>query len=227
MNIYFLVEGKTELKVYPQWLSHLTPNLSRIHFAQDVNTNNYFLISGIGYPRLLDVALVNSVEEVNECTNYDYLVLVIDSDDMSEQEKVAEIHQFINDNGIVLNPSCQLQIITQKSCMETWFLGNKKVYTTSVGKHSEFYPHAKFYDVSKQDPELMEKPEGFVGSTSIYHETYLRKMLAEKNIRYSKSMPREVVEAHYLDQLQKRVSDTPHLSSLKKFFHLCETIVTV
>ena len=68
MNIYFLVEGKTELKVYPQWLSHLTPNLSRIHFAQDVNTNNYFLISGIGYLRLLDVALVNSVEEVNECT---------------------------------------------------------------------------------------------------------------------------------------------------------------
>ena len=226
MNIYFLVEGKTELKVYPQWLSHLTPKLSRIDSAQDVSINNYFLISGLGYPRLLDVALVNSVEEINECANYDYLVLVIDSDDMSEQEKVVEIQKFINDNDIVLNPSCQLQIITQKSCMETWFLGNKKVYTSSVGKHSDFYLHSKFYDVSQQDPELMDKPEEIAGSTSIYHETYLRKMLAEKNIRYSKSMPREVVETHYLKQLQKRVSDTQHLSSLKKFFNLCETIST-
>lgn len=224
MNIYFLVEGITELKVYPQWLSHLAPCLSRVDFAQDANINNYYLISGLGYPRLLDIELVNSVEEINEWANYDYLVLVIDSDDMSEQEKIDEIYQFIKDNNIILNSSCQLQIIVQKSCMETWFLGNKKAYIKSVGKHSDFYHHAKFYDVSKQDPESMDKPEHFGDSISIYHETYLRKMLAEKNIRYSKSTPREVGEAHYLNQLKKRVSDTQHLISLKNLFNFCETI---
>jgi len=227
LNIYFLVEGKTELKVYPQWLSHLAPTLSRVNLVKDASINNYFLISGLGYPRLLDVALANSVEEINEYANYDYLVLVIDSDDMSEQEKVDEIYQFINDNNIILNSNCQLQVIAQKSCMETWFLGNKKVYKKSVGNHSDFYHHAKFYDVSQQDPELMGKPKEFPGSVSIYHETYLRKMLAEKTIKYSKSTPREVGETHYLDQLKKRVSDTHHLMSLKNFFNFCETISTL
>jgi len=180
----------------------------------------------LGYPRLLDNELVNSVEEINELGNYDYLVLVIDADDMGEQEKVAEIYQFIDTNHIVLNSGCQLQVIAQKSCMETWFLGNKKVYTKTVGRHSDFYRHSKFYDVSQQDPESMNKPEWFGDSVSIYHEIYLRKMLAEKNIRYSKSTPREVGESHYLEQLQKRVSDTQHLMSLKIFFNFCEIIST-
>lgn len=226
MNIYFLVEGITELKVYPQWLSHLIPTLSRVDFAQDANINNYYLISGFGYPRLLDVALVNSVDEINEWDNYDHLVLVIDSDDMSEQEKINEIEIFIKNNNIVLNSRCQLQVIAQKSCMETWFLGNKKAYTKSVGKHSDFYHYAKFYNVSQQDPELMDKPDNITGSASIYHETYLRKMLAEKTIRYSKSTPREVGEVHYLNQLQKRVSETQHLISLRNFFNFCENIST-
>jgi hypothetical protein len=103
LNIYFLVEGITELKVYPQWLSHLVPTLSRVDKAQDASINNYYLISGRGYPRLLDVELVNSVAEINELANYDYLVLAIDSDDISEQEKINEVYQFIKDNNIVLN----------------------------------------------------------------------------------------------------------------------------
>lgn len=224
MNIYFLVEGKTELKVYPQWLSQLAPNLSRVNSVQDAEVNNYYFISGFGYPRLLDIALVNSVEEINEQGNYNYLVLIIDADDMNEQEKIDEVYEFIIDNNIVLNSNCQLRVIVQKSCIETWFLGNKKVFTKTVGKHSEFYRHSKFYDVSQQDPQSMNKPNWFHDSVSIYHETYLRKMLAEKNIRYSKSNPKEVIENHYLEQLKNRVNDTQHLLSLKNFFSFCEII---
>lgn len=34
MNIYFLVEGKrTEMKVYPKWLSILIPNLGKSTMA--------------------------------------------------------------------------------------------------------------------------------------------------------------------------------------------------
>lgn len=109
--------------------------------------------------------------------------------------------------------------------METWFLGNRKVYTKTLGKRSDFYSYTKFYDVSQQDPEFMNKPEGFNnGSVSIYHENYLRKMLAEKHINYSKANPREIGEAHYLEQLQKRVKETSHLSSLRNFFSFCETL---
>ena len=49
-------------------------------------------------------------------------------------------------------------------------------------------------------------------------------MLAEKHIRYSKANPNGVGERHYLEQLQKRVKETRHLSSLKNFFTFCDSL---
>lgn len=225
MNIYFLVEGaKTEPKVYPQWLRYLIPELLQVKFAREAKENNYYLLSGKGSPRLLTEELANSVTEINELGNYNHLVLVIDTDNVSEQEKIEEVEKFMADNGIILNDSCHLHIVAQKCCIETWFLGNRKVYTKNPGNQSDFYNHKNFYDVSKNNPESMLKPNQFNGSTSIYHEVYLRKMLAEKNIRYSKSDPREVGESYYLDELKKRVNETNHLSSLKIFLNFCESI---
>lgn len=176
MNVYFLVEGaKTEVKIYPQWLSYLVPNLSRVDFAHQAVNNNYYLMSGMGSPRILHIELANAVAEINELDNYDYLVLVIDADDMSEQEKIEEVKKFTIDNNIILNSNCHLCIIAQKYCIETWFLGNKKVFSKTPNKKSDFYKHAKFYDVSQENPELMDKPEWFNFSASIYHETYLKK----------------------------------------------------
>ncbi len=224
MNIYFLVEGeKTEPKVYPQWLSHLTPQLARVKFSCDARENNYYLMSGMGSPRILTDELANSVEDINQLGNYNYLVLVIDADDMTAEEKIAEVEQFISDEKIVLNPKCELRIIAQKYCMETWFLGNRKVYPRNID-NVDFINHAQHYDVSQNDPEFMIKPNAFAGSTSIYHELYLRKMLAAKNISYTKSNPKEVGEKYYLEELNKRINETPHLSSLKNFFSFCESI---
>jgi len=91
LNLYFLVEGKTEIEVYPKWLNHLLPDLSRVKFAKYATNNNYYLISGMGYPRLLDVTLIDSFAEINELGNYNYLILVIDADDFNEQEKIDEV----------------------------------------------------------------------------------------------------------------------------------------
>lgn len=226
MNIYFLVEGeKTELKVYPQWLKYLAPHLSQVKYPQDAKNNNYYLLSGKGSPQILTIELEKSVEDINKFGNYDCLVLVIDADEMLAEEKTAEVKQFISDKKIVLNPKSELHIIAQKYCMETWFLGNRKVYPRNTD-NVDFINHAQYYDVSQQDPELMQKPKTFVGSTSIYHELYLRKMLATKNIHYTKSNPKEVGEKYYLDELNKRVNETSHLSSLKNFFSFCESIST-
>jgi hypothetical protein len=223
LNLYFLVEGLTERKVYPQWLLHLLPpDFSRVNNASQAVNNNYFLISGGGYPSILDNHLRNSVEEVNEYGNYDWLILVIDADDMTAQEKIVEVEQFIKTENIVLNSSCHLQVITQKCCMETWFLGNSKIYPRTPSQ--DFIQYTQFYDVSQQDPELMPKPTLFNESASIYHECYLKVMLKERNINYSKQKPSDVGEKHYLEQLQKRVKETNHLSSLRNFFSFCATI---
>jgi hypothetical protein len=46
MNLYFIVEGVTESIVYPDWLSHLLPELHRVKVASKVQSNNYYLITG-------------------------------------------------------------------------------------------------------------------------------------------------------------------------------------
>lgn len=224
MNLYFLVEGQTEKKVYPQWLQHLLPNFSRVSFADMAKENNYYLISGGGYPCILNNHLRNSIEEVNDCHLYDKLILVIDADELTVYDKIREVEQFIATEKIILNTSCQLHIIAQKYCMETWFLGNQKVHTRNPSIHSDFYHHARFYDVSQYDPELMGKPSAFNASTSQYHAAYCKKMLAEKKLSYDKAEPIEIGESHYVEQLKKRVSKTSHLPSLNNFFSFCESI---
>ncbi|AFW95223.1 hypothetical protein FJR06_08540 [Dolichospermum sp. UHCC 0352] len=46
MNIYFLVEGDTEEKVYKAWLKYLLPELTRIGLPHQVDHNNYYLFKG-------------------------------------------------------------------------------------------------------------------------------------------------------------------------------------
>jgi len=45
MNVYSLVEGKTEKKVYPRWLSHLLPGLKQVQRYDEVEHHNYYLFS--------------------------------------------------------------------------------------------------------------------------------------------------------------------------------------
>ena len=77
MNVYFLVEGKTERKVYPKWLSYFLPYLSRVNYPEDAKKNNYYLISGGGYPSILDNHLVDSIRDINAVDGiYDYFETV-------------------------------------------------------------------------------------------------------------------------------------------------------
>jgi hypothetical protein len=71
MNVYFLVEGrKTEKKVYPQWLSVLVPELTKVDDANSVSENNYYLFNGEGFPSILH-HLKNAVEDINTIGRYD------------------------------------------------------------------------------------------------------------------------------------------------------------
>lgn len=223
MNVYFLVEGKTESRVYPKWVSHFVPKLKRVNHPTEVIADNYFLISGHGYPSILDNFLVDSVEDVNSVGKFDYLVLVIDTDDQSVDEKIAEVELFIEEKNIDLK-GCQLQIIPQVICMETWFLGNRKIYTR-VPPNVECSFYSKHYDVSKNDPELMKKPDTHTETNADFHYDYLKAMLEPANIRYSKSRPYGVGDAHYIDELKKRIKEQPEsLKSMRGLFDFFEHV---
>ena len=107
--------------------------------------------------------------------------------------------------------------------METWFMGNQTVYPRNISEN--FKPFAEFYNVLNNDPELMSKQADFEESCSIYHYEYLKYMLLEKNIKYSKTRPNDVTREYYLQELQKRILEKPeHLSTLRVFLEFCNNL---
>ena len=131
MNLYFVVEGKTEAKIYPDWLSYLLPQLHRVKKYSQAQTNNYFLISGGGYPALYDIVEA-AVEEINLSQNFDYLVICLDAEentvDQIHREILAEIYQ---ERMLTLGKT-KLKIVIQNRCIETWLIGNRKIYSTHI-----------------------------------------------------------------------------------------------
>jgi hypothetical protein len=220
MNVYFLVEGKTEKKVYPQWLSHLLPGLKEVRNFDEVEQHNYYLFSSYGYPSILD-DIKNAAKDINDCGKYSYLVVCLDADEDAIEERKVEI------NGI-FQPDLQelkaeLVVIVQNRCFESWFLGNRKVYPRNPEDES-LRQYCKFYNVSVNDPEMMPNFAGF-NRIAQFHEDYLKRMLKEKGIHYTKRNPREVGESHYIEELKKRVTDAPQqLKTLQDFFRFCESI---
>jgi hypothetical protein len=207
MNIYFLVEGKrTEMKVYPKWLTILIPELTRVQWHHQVIDDNYCIFTGDGFPSLLDNHLGNSIEDINKSKKFDYFVICLDSDDDSLEERKQQVLDYIEENKI-----------------ETWFLGNKRVFKSNP--QSEFLNECiSFYNVKENDPELMDKPTEFYQSTAMFHSAYLQEILAERRIKYSKKNPQGVTEESFLNELIKRNDRTNHIPSFKNFIDFCEKI---
>jgi hypothetical protein len=225
MNVYFLVEGRrTEKKIYPKWLSHLVPELTKVDFFEDVKEFNYKLFSGFGFPHLLHKHLRSSVEEVNESGNYDYFVICLDADESSVTDMIDEVNSFMNQEGITLIKKTKLVIIVQNRTIESWLLGNPRIYKRNPTKSTILKELIAFYNVATHDPELMLKEEDFEGSIGDYHFLYLREYLLERNISYSKEYPREVTEEYYLNELIKRNTSTSHLASFKYFLDFCKDL---
>ncbi len=222
MNLYFIVEGRrTEKKVYPAWLNYLIPNLKRVDWPFDAKTNNYYLFNGNGFPALLHNHLKNSIEEINELKRFSYLILVLDVDETSVDERIDEVQTFVKEQNLILE-DCELKIIPQNRCIETWFLGNTKIFKANP-QSTELSTFNNFYNVKENDPELMGKPEDY-NTHSQFHADYCREFLLERNIRYSKTRPNGVLEKSYLNQLILRTQKTEHIKSFENFIEFCDLI---
>ncbi|QSS96649.1 hypothetical protein [Psychroflexus sp. ALD_RP9] len=223
MNLYIIVEGRrTEKKVYPAWLSHLIPRLSPVNWAYQVDNNNYFLFNGNGFPALLHNHLKNSIEEVNELKKFNYLVLVLDVDESTVDGRINEVNEFLAENNLELNPNTELVIIPQNRCIESWFLGNQKVFKQNP-QNSDLVKYIQFYNVKTSDPEEMGVYPNF-NTHSQFHADYCTEFLRERNIRYSKNRPNGVVDKDYLESLIIRNQETSHIESFKLFLDFCEKI---
>lgn len=221
MNLYFLVEGRrTERKVYPKWLSYLLPELTQVKSSDEVERNNYYLISAEGYPSIINDSIPASIEDINSIGKYDYFVVCLDADENSVEEIEQEIYDFIDSEKLELDRG-KMAIVVQNRCFETWFLGNRKIYTRNPPK--DLLEYSRYYDVSVDDPELMGKSDRT--HHAHFHLAYLKALFEAKNIKYSKKNPGAVSEKYYFQQLLKRIEDRPeHLRSFGKFVELCQEI---
>jgi hypothetical protein len=222
MNIYFLVEGQSsEPDVYPVWLSYLVPELKRVDHFDEVEQNNYYLFSSYGIP-YIEKDIINAVEDINALQKYHYLVICIDADAATVSQRKAKVFKLLEESKINL-VGTSLKIIVQNRCIETWFLGNRKVYTRNPQKDTNFIKYSRYYNVSENDPERMDKPDAYQHSIARFHLAYLKAMFNERGrMTYSKSNSKEVQKESYFNELQNRVKDEPsHLSSFAEFLDFC------
>lgn len=224
MNIYILVEGRqTERKVYPEWLKYLAPSLTKVDYLSDVDNNNYYLLSGQGYPHMLDVKLIDSLKDLNTYAKFNQFWIVLDSDGYDMSEREDDIYKRIKDSEIDIG-ECEVHVIFQNPCIETWGLGHSGMISHNQ-LHGDLGTHFRFYNVKEFDPEDMTKPESFFGSVAAYHEVYLKSMLLQQNIRYTKKNPAGIIERNYLENLVRRTQESDnHLSSFAKFFKIATDI---
>lgn len=223
MNLYFLVEGKrSERRLYPAWLTTLLPRHSRVDNVQDAVTNNYYLISGEGYPSILGGHLRQAIVDCDKFPAYSYLVLCLDSEDTSVRERLKAVEaSFAEHKGQRLK-NASLKVIVQHRCIETWLLGNRSIVTRAP--QGELGDFIAFYNVKTQCPEGMGRPSKEVPH-AVFHGRYLSALLRDKHIQYSKTRPGNVAEPHYLESLLKRVSEEPsHLQTFQAFANFCEEI---
>lgn len=232
MNLYFLVEGSTtEKKVYPAWLAHLLPELQRVQSYDLVNEKNYYLISGEGYPSIYNF-IGNSIEDINASGKYNYFVVCLDAEENTVTELKTEIYDFLSTQQLILN-NTKLVLIIQNRCLETWLLGNRKIYPRQPKNqplldYTRYYQplldYTRYYDVSANDPEMMGKYQGF-NTHAQFHGDYLKTLFKAKNITYTKQRPGDVLKPFYLDQLVARIQQEPqHLTSFRYFIDFCNTI---
>jgi len=221
MNIYFLVEGVTESKIYPQWISYLIPEMERVRYYDEIETQNYYLFNAGGYPSIIDVHLNRAIQDVNSIDKYHYLSLCFDADEDDVQDRINKINRYLKDNGLTLNRA-KLIFIVQNRCIETWLLGNRKIFKRNP-QNPTLSQYVQFFDVSANDPEQMGIFNGFAEHQQ-FHKAYFKALCRERKIRYSERNPNNVAQKYYFDQLEDRVNKTNHILTFGHFIKFCKDV---
>lgn len=201
MNYYIVVEGKrVEPAVYNKWIPYLNPKLHPINHISEFKEDNYLIFPGYGYPNYFDV-IDTAAQEVLENPIIDCLVIAIDSEERTYEEKYQEIHDLISDYIDKIN----IIIIVQHFCIETWALGNRLIIRRNP-ENSQLKRYIRYFNVVSNDPELLPPLEQEQLNRSQFAEKYLRKALNDRyrNLTYSKNRPDVLLHSRYFQQVKLR-----------------------
>lgn len=214
MNIYAVVEGEVgEKKVYQHWIPLVNAELCYVDHISLIRGNNFSIISGSGYPNYFNV-IEAAIEDVNHYGNIDRLVISIDSEDLSYEEKQIEVTDYLSQ----LVCHAEIKVIIQHFCLETWGLENKIVIRPNP-RLPRLIEFKRFFDVRNNDPELLPNYEPKQLNRSKFAEVYLRSALNDKyrNLTYTKSNPEALLHHKYFERVKDRHNNTEHIASFSSF----------
>lgn len=213
MNIYVVVEGITEFIVYPHWISQINDSLVRVDHPTLVDSDNYYLISGHGYPQIKDMIRA-AVLDTNSILNFDRLVIAIDSEDFEADIRKQEFELLIND----LAPRVEVKFISQHFCFETWALGNVKIAPRNP-KSPELKEYKKIFDVTANDPQDLPAHDMLELNRAQFAFQYLKKLINDKgkNLSYQKNNPIHVTHEKFFGEVKNRMLSTPHIRYFQTF----------
>lgn len=213
MNIYVIVEGVTETKVYPEWIKYTNSSLTRANYIDEVTSNNYYLVSGNGYPYIFNI-IDNAILDTNEHDQFDRLVIAIDSESLTLTQRYQEIENYV----LAQNPRVEIKIIVQHFCFETWALGNERQGPRNP-KSNELKYFKSIYDVTKDNPDdLPDMPSLDLNRAQFAYE-YLKLAIRDKgtHLTYGKNRPEVVMHQKFYDAVKSRMINTQHIMSFNSF----------
>jgi hypothetical protein len=214
VNIYVVVEGEVgERKVYKHWIPLVNPLLSYVEHIDLIDYNNFAILVGGGYPRYFDV-IESAIGDVNSCLTVDRLVIAVDSENLTYDEKCQEMHDFLSSRDCV----AEIHLVVQHFCLETWALGNRVIIKRNP-QNRKLREYKRLYNVRERDPEQLPgySPEEL--NRAQFAEKYLRRALNEKyrNLTYSKNNPRALLHHLYFERVAQRFHETGHIASFRAF----------
>lgn len=222
MNAYIIVEGdKTEMSVYPAWISIIAPNMHQIENIQDITSDSYYLFSGHGQPSIFQ-HISGAIEDINAINlasenKYDFLLVCVDTENETREYIQQQIDKYNQKENVILNEGCKLIVFEQKVCMETWFIGNRKVFRSNPSG-DKMIQYLRYFNAKTNNPEEMGAYDEERYTKAQFHLRYLKEMLKERNLRYAKSDTSVVCAQSYLDEIIKRYEETSHLQTFGTWY---------
>ena len=210
--MYVVVEGEqTEVQVYRSWIPLVNPALREAPDLFSMTTNNFSILCGYGYPGYLDV-IEAAIQDVNSSAVADRLVIAVDTEDLTMEEKSAEIDELLRAVPCI----AEVVVVLQHPCIEAWALGNRKVNPRQP-KSEALREYRRVHDVRLLDPELIPAHQSW--NRAQFSERYLRTVLNDRNKRltYQKNNPKAICHPKYFAQLQARAAETGHIGTFREF----------
>ncbi len=203
MNVYVLVEGrKAARKIYKNWIPYINSALTPVNYIGEVTDNNFHVVAGFGQPEIFD-RISDAIADVNKIQRFVRLVVAIDSENQTFDEKQKEVEDFIKKAGC----RTDYRVVIQHFCIETWLTGNRDVFRKNPTDPTlrEFY---NVYNIRTEDPENLPAYKEWNRAQFSYE--YLRMGMKDRRfekgsrVSYSKRNPGSVTKQGFFDGIQAR-----------------------